>query len=262
MKTDSIRHGFLYVYLAALIVFVFAPIAANLVFSFNAARFPTLPLAGFTTQWYEAIFNDGRLVQGLKNSLMVSGATAFIATFLGFSAAYIDYRYRFFGRTAFLALVTLPPTIPVVILGLGMLSFQSSVGLLGTLPGIVTAHVVYCAPFALALTRMRLASLDPSVEPAAWNLGATQGSTMTSIIIPHCAPAILAAFFLTAAVSFDEFMIAYFISGFNQTLPVHVLTMLEGQVSPRVNAIGGVVFMFTIGMVVLAQVLMFGRRST
>ncbi|WP_171909813.1 ABC transporter permease [Aquisalimonas asiatica] len=243
-------------------MFVFTPIIANLVFSFNASRFPTLPLAGFTTHWYEEIFSDRRLIQGLKNSLLVSGTTALIATFLGFSAAYIDYRYRFFGRTAFLALVTLPPTIPVVILGLGMLSFQSSVGLLGTIPGIVSAHVVYCAPFALALTRMRLASLDPSIEPAAWNLGATQGSTMLSIIIPHCAPAILAAFFLTAAVSFDEFMIAYFISGYNQTLPVHVLTMLEGQVSPRVNAIGSVVFLFTIGMVVLAQVLMVRRRHS
>jgi spermidine/putrescine transport system permease protein len=107
--------------------------------------------------------------------------------------------------------------------------------------------------------RLRLADLDPNLEAASWNLGATRWTTMRDVIIPFCRPAIIAALFLTAAISFDEFMIAWFISGLNETLPVRLLAMLQGQVSPRINAVGTMVFSVSIGLVVLAQ-LVIGRR--
>lgn len=260
MKAFNLRNVLLTLYTGLILGFVFTPIVSNVVFSFNVDRFPTIPLGGFSLTWYEQIFSDTDIRRGLVNSLAVSFFTALIATLLGFSAAYIDYRYQFIGKVAFVALVTLPPTVPVVILGLAMLTFQSQVGLTGTISGIITAHVVFCTPFALALIRMRLASLDPDIEPAAWNLGASQGSTMRSIILPYCAPAIFASLSLTAAVSFDEFMIAWFISGNNETLPVMVLSMLQGQVSPRINAVGSVVFAFTISMIVLSQLLTIRRQ--
>jgi spermidine/putrescine transport system permease protein len=115
----------------------------------------------------------------------------------------------------------------------------------------------------MALVRMRLADLDPDIERAAWNLGATPWATITGVVIPFCLPAILASVFLTAAVSFDEFMIAWFVSGVNETLPVRVLAMLQGQVSPRINAIGALVFAVSMTLVVAAQMLLgrSGRRS-
>jgi spermidine/putrescine transport system permease protein len=155
--------------------------------------------------------------------------------------------------------MTLPPTIPVVILGLAMLTFEGRIGITGTLSGIVAGHVVLCMPFALALVRLRLADLDPNLEAASWNLGATRWTTMRDVIIPFCRPAIVAALFLTAAISFDEFMIAWFVSGLNETLPVRLLAMLQGQVSPRINAVGTMVFSVSIMLVVLAQ-LVIGRR--
>jgi spermidine/putrescine transport system permease protein len=146
-----------------------------------------------------------------------------------------------------------------VILGVAMLTFEGRMGFSGTLSGIIVGHVVLAAPFAMALVRMRLADLDPDMERAAWNLGATPWATMFGVVLPFCLPALLAALFLTAAVSFDEFMIAWFVSGLNETLPVRVLAMLQGQVSPRINAIGAIVFGVSITLVVLAQVLI-GRR--
>lgn len=262
MKPGSFRTLLLGLYTLLAVGFIFTPIIANIVFSFNADRFPTLPLGDFSLRWYEEVFGDANIRRALVNSLIVAGATAVIATTLGFSAAYIDYRYAFIGKTAFMAMVSLPPTVPVVILGLGMLTFQSQIGLTGTLTGIVAAHVVYCTPFALALIRMRLASLDPDIEPAAWNLGASLGTTVRSVVLPFCMPAIVASFFLSAAVSFDEFMIAWFISGNNETLPVRVLTMLQGQVSPRINAVGTVVFLFTITMIVISQTLTVRRPGS
>jgi spermidine/putrescine transport system permease protein len=107
----------------------------------------------------------------------------------------------------------------------------------------------------MALVRMRLADLDRDLEPAAWNLGAGLWTSLREIVIPFAAPAILAALFITAAVSFDEYMIAWFVSGQNETLPVRVLAMLQGQVSPRINAVGSLVFAVSAILVVLAQLL-------
>jgi spermidine/putrescine transport system permease protein len=259
MSGDVLRKTALVAWTALVFAFIFAPIVSTIVFSFNADRFPSLPWGGFSLVWYEAIFADATIQRGLVNSLIVAVFTSAIATVLGFAAAYVDYRFQFIGKSAYLALVSLPPTVPVVILGVAMLTFEGRVGLSGTLTGIVVAHVVLAAPFAMALVRMRLADLDPDLERAAWNLGATPWRALFGVIVPFCAPSILASVFLTAAVSFDEFMIAWFVSGLNETLPVRVLAMLQGQVSPRINAIGAIVFGVSITLIVLSQLLVGSR---
>jgi len=136
------------------------------------------------------------------------------------------------------------------------------VSLVGEVHSVIFSHVVYCTPFAMALTRLRLSQMDPDLERAAWNLGATNWRAMLYVILPFTLPSIFAAFFLTAAVSFDEFMIAFFVGGVNETLPVRVLNLMQGQVSPRINAIGSVVFAVSITLVILAQVFLLTRRGT
>ena len=236
-------------------LFILTPIISLVVFSFNADRFPSLPWGGFSLKWYEAILSDDTVRQGFMRSLYVSSIVAIVATFIGFATAYVDYRFKFFGKTAYLALAALPPTVPVLILGLSMLSFFSLINLVGSLTGVIVGHIVLCAPFAMALIRMRLAELNPDLEPAAWNLGASQWATLTQVVVPFCAPAIFAALAITAAVSFDEFMIAWFVSGVEETLPVRILALLQGQVSPRINAIGSLVFLISITLVALAQLI-------
>ena len=107
----------------------------------------------------------------------------------------------------------------------------------------------------MALIRMRLADMSPDIEPAAWNLGASRWRTIWSVTIPWCLPSIFAALAITAAVSFDEFMIAWFVSGLEETLPVRILALLQGQVSPRINAIGSIVFFISVTLAGLAQLL-------
>jgi spermidine/putrescine transport system permease protein len=252
---NVLRRAFLIFWTVLVFAFVFAPIASTVVFSFNADRFPSLPWGGFSLHWYQEIFADDRIRHSLVNSLIVAGETSLIATFLGFTAAYVDYRFKFIGKSAYMALSSLPPTVPAVILGVAMLTFEGRIGLSGTLPGIVVGHVVVCAPFAMALIRMRLAELDRDLEPAAWNLGASQWRTLRDVVLPHTWPSIFAALFITASVSFDEFMVAWFVSGLQETLPVRVLAMLQGQVSPRINAVGSLVFAVSVVLVVIAQLL-------
>lgn len=246
-------------YVLLAFAFIFAPIAASFVFSFNVDRFPSLPLGGFSTTWYEAVIADPLVWEGLLNTVIVGIVVSVVSTAIGFGAAYTDYRYRFIGKTFYLALALLPPTIPVVIFGLAMLAFLSTVNLSGGIHSVIIAHVVMCAPFAMAIVRLRLSQMDPALEPAAWNLGASEWKAMRHIIIPFCKPAIFAALFITMAVSFDEFAVAWFVSGLNETLPVKVLGFLQGQVSPRINVIGTFVFIVSMTLVVLAQVLLMKR---
>jgi spermidine/putrescine transport system permease protein len=247
------------IYTGAVFVFIFAPIAASFVFSFNSDRFPTIPLGSFTTHWYEAAFGDPDVWQAAKTSAIVSVSASVLATFIGFTAAYTDYRYEFFGKKAFLALALLPPTVPLIIFALATLGWLSMFNASGMTASIVIAHTVLCAPFAMAVVRLRLSQMDPNLEPAAWNLGASDWTAMKNVIIPFARPAIAAALCLTAAVSFDEFAVAWFVSGLNKTVPVVILEILTGNVDPQINAIGSAVFAVSITLVVIAQVLLMGR---
>lgn len=240
-------------YMLLVIAFILAPLVASLVFSFNADRFPSLPLKGFSTEWYQLTFSDPMVLDALMRSFGVAIPAGLLSTLLGFAAAYSDYRFSFRGKSVFNLLMLLPPTIPAVIMGLAMLSYLSRVNLAGNVYSILISHVVTGLPFAMAIIRLRLAQMDPSLEQAAWNLRATARQTLWHVVIPFCKQSLLAAFLITTAVSFDEFAVAWFVSGLEETVPVRVLVFLQGQVSPRINAIGTAIFATSVLLVVLAM---------
>jgi spermidine/putrescine transport system permease protein len=249
-------------YILLVFVFVFAPIAFSMIFSFNSDRFPTIPLGTFTTKWYAAIWNDPDVWEAVRTSLIVSSCTAVLATLLGFATAYTDYRYNFRFKSAYLALVLLPPTIPLIIMALAMLAWFSKIGASGQVWSIILAHTVLTAPFAMAIIRLRLNQMDASIEAAAWNLGASEWRTMREVIVPFCKPAIISSMCLTAAVSFDEFAISWFVSGLNKTVPVMILEIVQGNIDPRVNALGTFVFLTSMTLVIVAQVVLMTRKGT
>lgn len=252
---------FLRGYLLLVLGFIFAPILFSMIFSFNSDRFPTIPLGSFTWTWYETVWADADFWAAARTSLLVSAVTACIATFLGFCTAYTDYRYNFRFKGAYLALILLPPTIPLIIMALAMLAWFSKFGLSGQIISIIIAHSVLTAPFAMAIIRLRLSQMDADLEAAAWNLGATEWQALRLVVLPFCAPALLSSAFLTAAVSFDEFAVAWFVSGLNKTIPVVVLEIVTGNIDPQVNAIGTFVFVTSITLVVLAQAVYLMRQS-
>ena len=142
---------FFRLYLLALFSFVFAPIVTSTVFSFNSDRFPTMPLGHFTTQWYQTAFARPEVWEAFRNSVTVSLSTATLSTALGFATAYTDFRFGFRLKSAYVALALLPPTIPLVIMGLAMLAWLGQLGLSGSITGIVIAHTVMAAPFAMGI---------------------------------------------------------------------------------------------------------------
>jgi spermidine/putrescine transport system permease protein len=255
MNTERTIRYILLAYLVLVFVFIFAPIITSIIFSFNSDRFPTIPLGSFTWKWYETIYNDPGVWDAAKNSLIVACCTSVLATFIGFCSAYTDYRYNFRGKNSYLALALLPPTIPLIILALAMLAWFSKIGISGRLWTIVIAHTVLCAPFAMAVVRLRLQQMDPDLESAAWNLGASEWETMRSVVFPFTKSAIISSICLTMAVSFDEFAVAWFVSGLNKTIPVLILEVLQGTTDPQINAIGTFVFIISITLVIVAQLI-------
>ena len=241
-------------------LFIFTPIVTSIIFSFNSDRFPTVPLGSFTWNWYETIYNDPGVWDAAKNSLIVALCTSVVATFIGFCTAYTDFRYQFKGKNGYLALALLPPTIPLIILALAMLAWFSKIGISGQLWTIVIAHTVLCSPFAMAIIRLRLQQMDSDLESAAWNLGASEWKAMSNVVIPFAKPAIISSLCLTMAVSFDEFAVAWFVSGLNKTIPVLILEVLQGTTDPQINAIGTFVFVTSMTLVIIAQ-LIFILRS-
>ena len=249
----------LWAWLAVVFAFIFAPIVFSVIVSFNSDRFPTIPLGSYTTHWYETILNDPDVWEAARNSVIVSVSTSILATFLGFCTAYTDYRFNFRFKGPYLALVLLPPTIPLIIMALAMLAWFSKIGVSGQLYAIIIAHTVLTAPFAMAIIRLRLNQMDPALEAAAWNLGASEWRTVREVIVPFCRPAIMSAACLTAAVSFDEFAVAWFVSGLNKTVPVIILEIVQGNIDPQVNAIGTFVFATSMTLVILAQLVFIAR---
>ena len=261
MNTTKINARLGAAYCFFVVLFIFLPIASSFVFSVGRDRFPTLPPSAFDLHWYAAAYRDVKDLAALQRTLIVGVSAALTATLLGFCAAYADYRWRFHGKNIFLSLVLLPPTVPLVIFGLAMLAYLSRVGMSGGVSSIWLSHVVMCTPFAMAIIRLRLHQMDQNWEAAAWNLGAGEWRAMWHVIIPFAWPAIAAAGLISLAVSFDEYAVAWFVSGVNETLPVRVLNFLQGQVSPRINVIGSLTFLATITLVLIAEFLMFRRRN-
>ncbi len=261
MRATPILIWFLRAYVLAIFVFVFAPILFSVIFSFNSDRFPTIPLGSFSLQWYEKVWNDGDIWKAVRTSLLVSCSTAILATTLGFATAYSDYRYNFRFKSAYLILVLLPPTIPLIIMALAMLAWLSRIGASGQVWSIIIAHTVLTAPFAMAIIRLRLHQIDGDLEAAAWNLGASPWRAIRDVIFPFCKPAIVSAACLTAAISFDEFAVAWFVSGLNKTVPVVILEIVTGNIDPQVNAIGSFVFITSITLVIIAQIFFMSRRT-
>lgn len=262
MIKDGIINCVLKAYLVLLFIFVFTPIVASIVFSFNSDRFPTIPLGEFTLHWYELILNDPDMFKAAINSVVVALCASVLATFIGFCTAYSDYRYQFRFKGPYLALALLPPTIPLIIMALAMLAWFSKFGLSGSILSIVLAHTVLCAPFSMAVIRLRLSQMDASLEAAAWNLGASEWMAMREVVMPFTRPAIVSSLCLTAAVSFDEFAVAWFVSGLNKTIPVVILEIVQGNIDPRVNAMGTFVFVTSMTLVIVAQIVFMKNQNS
>ncbi|MEM1287687.1 MAG: ABC transporter permease [Pseudomonadota bacterium] len=241
-------------YLFLAYVFLFLPLAVLVIFSLQANRFPGLPLRGWTLDWYRQLFEEGDLIEALGNSLLVSPAAATAGTVIGFLAAYAVNRFDFPGKSVLLAVIALPILIPPLILGVAFLGLLARVHLNGTLFSVFLAHTVLVTAPAMAIIQLRLSQMPKDLEEAAWDLGASELTTLRRVVLPFAMPGIVGGWLLAFTFSFDEFMIAWFVSGFDQTLPVAIYSILVASIDPTLNAIGAIVFCISATVLVCLEV--------
>jgi len=238
---------------ALVYLFLYAPIAILVVFSFNAAR-QTAFWQGFTLDWYRRLLDDGLLLRAVRNSLEVAGITTAAAVLLGTPAALALARPTFRGKGATQTLLYLPVIIPEVVLGAALVTFFGAVELRLSLATVVIAHAVFSVSYMALVVRARLAGLDPALEEAARDLGANPFETFRRVTLPLALPGIVASALLVFTLSIDDYVITSFVAGVGATtLPLHIYSMLKVGVTPEVNAVSTLLLAVTIVLIVAAH---------
>lgn len=238
-------------------LFLYAPIAVLVLFSFNGGR-DAFVWGGVSVEPYRKLVANDRIVSATLNSLVVAAATAGASTVVGTLAAVGLARYRFRGRGLTGAVLYLPMVVPEVVLGVSLLTFFLRAGVEEmSLATVVLAHVVFTVSYVTVVVKARLAGLDPALEEAARDLGAGPVAAFARVTLPRLAPGVAAGGLLAFTVSLDDYVITSLVSGMNsRTLPVEVYSLLRGTVPPVVNAACAVLLAVTVVLAVAAQRLM------
>ena len=244
-------------YLGAMLVFLYTPIVVMALMSFNASPFYTLPI-DWSTRWYVRLSSNAVLIDAGFNSLVIAIVTAVIASTLGTMASIAFFRHEFPGKRVLRVLLLPPIAVPWLIIGTSMLLFFFWTGIGRGLHAMVLGHVALALPYVVVVVSARLQSFDPQIEEVARSLGASPRQITLRITLPFLAPGILAASLFAFAVSFDQFVISYFLAvpGVS-TLPVEIYTAIRKGFTPEINAISTIVIAFS--MIVLLAVARFYR---
>lgn len=234
--------------------FLYAPLMMLPLFAFNDSAFIAFPLKGFTTKWFEQALADEDMRNALWASVQVALIAATAATALGLLAAKAITRYAFRGRTPVTGFIMLPLFVPEIMLGIALLIILNTVGIPLGLTAVTLSHIILCTPFAISVLISRMEGFDKSLEEASLDLGEGPWMTFWRVTFPLVMPGIISSFLLCFIVSFDDFLIAFFVTGTEQTLPVFIWSQLRFPAKlPGVLAMGVLILAASIVLVVIAE---------
>jgi putrescine transport system permease protein len=252
-------------WLALVFAFLYAPLLFMVVFSFNSTRQDAI-FTGFSWRWYEALTTDTRIVDGFWLSLKVASITGVLSAVLATFAAFVLVRYRRFpGRTAFSGMVNAPLVMPEVVIGLSLLLLMVGVQNLFGWPQrglltIILGHTLLGMSYGMVVIQSRLQEMDRSIEEAAMDLGARPHQVFFLVTLPNIFQAILAAFLLAFTLSFDDVVIAEFLSGPGvNTLPQVIFGYARRGINPTIYA-AATLLIVTVTLAVVAYSLWVARQ--
>ncbi len=256
----AVRHHAVTFFAVLALVYLLLPIAVVVAFSFNdpAGRF-NFTWESFTLANWGNPFGFPDLRESVVLSLEIAALATLAATALGTLIALALVRYRFRGRGATNLLIFLPMATPEIVMGSSLLTLFLNYSVPLGFITILIAHVMFNISFVVITVRARLTGHDRHLEEAAMDLFATPWTTFFRVTLPLIAPGILAAGLLAFALSVDDFVITYLVSGSEQTFPLFVWGAARVAVPPQINVIGTLVFVVTLGLM-LATVLFQRRR--
>ena len=273
MRASVANRTFARAWLSLGYAFLYVPIVALVVYSFNDSPVPNV-WRGFTLRWYAALPEDRELIAGLALSLKVAIATACASVVLGTLAAFALVRYRrFFGSTLFSGMVAAPLVMPEVIIGLSLLLMlvslqritEAAFGIGIPERGMLTiwfGHLLLGMAYATVVVRARLQTLNPQLEEAALDLGARPWQVFWLVTLPMIGQALLSAFLLTFTLSLDDVVLSAFLSGPGATtMPLVIFSRARLGLNPSVNAVATIIITFVaVGVVVASYLLARSER--
>lgn len=231
-------------------VFLYAPLAVVVVYSFNDSTM-NAQWVGFTWKWYEILFNDEEMLTAAWNSLVVGLIASAISTLLGTMAGFALYKYK---PRVLPVLVVAPIAIPEILMGVSLLIFFVTINLTLGLVSITLAHIAFCVGFVAIVVRSRLSGLDESLVEAARDLGATPWQAFRRVTLPLIMPGVIAGALMAFTLSIDDFVITYFTAGADaMTLPMKIYTMVKVTVTPEVNAVSTLLMLLTLALILIAS---------
>ena len=251
---------FLLLYAVFYFLFLYAPIFLLPIFAFNDSAIISLPLSGITFDWFLLLWETEALHDALYNSVMIASIAAILSTILGIFAARAASRYSFRGKKGITGFLLLPIVLPEIIIGVALLVVMVQLGLSLSAWTVIIGHVLICTPFAIVIMSSAFKSFDASLEEASQDLGVGKIGTFFRVILPMVTPGLISSFLIAFTISLDEFIIAFFLTGTDVTLPVYIWGQLRFPARlPSVMALG--FLMVTLSLILLVIAEYFRRRS-
>jgi putative spermidine/putrescine transport system permease protein len=228
-------------------VFLIAPIFVVVPLSFTAGQLLVFPLPGWSLQWYRDFLTNPLWTGALWNSVTIGIAATLAATSIGTAAALGLHGSRSRFKTAIFALLVMPLAVPVVIVAVAIFYFFASLGLVGTYLGLVAAHTLLALPFVVITVSATLQGFDPNLVRAAASLGSSPARAFRTVTLPIIAPGVVAGAIFAFVTSFDELVVALFLSSPSQrTLPRQIFSGVSENISPTITAAAVVLLLVSV----------------
>ncbi len=249
-------------YTALVFIFLYAPIAVLIVFSFNSGK-STSVFEGFSLYWYKELFNDAATLSAFKNTMIVAVVSSIISTIMGTAAATGIYGYKNkLVKTSIMTVTNIPMMNPEIVTGVSMMLLFVFIGAIfgktGTLgfPTLIIAHVTFELPYVILNVLPKLRQTDPHLAEAAQDLGCTPLQAFFKVVLPAIMPGIISGLMMAFTLSVDDFIISYFVSGTtSQTLPIRIFSMTKRRVTPDMYALSTLIFLAILILLIVSNII-------
>jgi spermidine/putrescine transport system permease protein len=238
---------------AMVYAFLYLPIFVLILFSFEQSKL-AVHWTGFTLNWYQVLVTDEAVIRALVNSLIVASVAVAISGAMGTLAAVGVTRYHFRGHRLYRGILFIPIIVPEIAMAVAALTLFVAMGVGLSLATIIVSHVVFCTAYVALVVMGRMEGLDPHLEEAARDLGATPAMVFFRVTLPLIMPGVVAGCLLAFVLSLDDFIITQFTAGVGDTtLPLRIYSMVKFGVSPEINALSTLMLLASIGLTLLAE---------
>ncbi len=244
---------FLTAYTALFFLYIFAPLILIFIFAWNSGEGYNFPLQGVTWNWFKEFFNDEIAIRAIENSIIIAVTSATISTILGTALAYGILKGVSRFRTGLLTILILPVLMPSLTIAISALVFFRTVNIPLGIPIVILSHVSISMSYVFLIMIGRIEGISLEIQEAAVDLGASWFSSVKDIVFPLLLPAILAGWLFSFMISWNEFIVTYFLIGTEVTLPIYIFSQLRFGISPKVNVISVLITLFT--LVIIAALL-------